>query len=1664
MNHTRPARYLMRIGFAFPLALLAFTPARTAPRNPGQEPAPVGPYAQKAAGANGDLNLIIELSEPGVIGALSATGAASRGRGDRLDMHSAAAGAFRTRARHSQEEVRRHLASLGGIEVLHSVDLVMNALIARVPTSRLDALRRLPGIKKIYFRRELQPALDTAAQIQNAQGMWDRAGGNERAGSGVLVGIIDSGIDIDNPMFIDAALSPPPGYPKGETAFTNSKVIVARNYVHLLSRSQTVRTAVDERGHGTFVAGCAAGKRVTAPLGVISGMAPGAYLGSYKVFGTPGINDNATDAAVIAATEDAVADGMQILNYSMGSLDYVPPAEDPLAQAISRAIAAGIVVVGAAGNNGPGAHTIGSPNSLAETITVGAVTNGFPILSVTAPEPVPAELRNIPYQGGDGPKVAPKIDSTPLVDVTSLGDNGLACSALPAGSLAGKIPLILRGECNFSVKVANAAAAGALAVVIYTDEARPDAVPMGGLSSTTIPAVMVSYADGTALKGFLAANPGSVRVEIGETDRRSPDSRGARVLAGFSSHGPGIEYNLKPDLVAVGDNVYSAAQNNNPNGSLYSASQFTTARGTSFSSPMVAGAAAVVKQLHPDFSPQEIKSALVNTASRGLAPIGTGPPKILEAGAGLLDMAAAAAAGAVFVPPTLSFGVTSYPDTVALTQTLRITNISGSSDSFLFSVEPIVSGPSVSLSKIMTPAIAPGGSDSLEVRIEAAAPLTGGFQGFVVARSNATSSVYRIPYWAGLFVPERSRVLRVRQSAGADFAGLAEALDAARPGNIVEIADSGTYSGGLVLTSNGEGLPLDGVTIRAAAGAAPTISLSSTSSDADVRIIGLANVALQGLSLTGGRTAVLLSQYDTSRPASVTIDRCSITNPTGGSSQYGVQAPDGGVVDIVRSTVSGFASTGVVVYSGGRLTLVGSTIQNNGYGGVEAGDANVLLLDSTIQNNRTEGIYLDNCTGTIAGCLVASNRGAYGEGIRIGGGRVTVVDSTVSGNDQAGISIRAGDITGRGADAVLADNRVQSNKSYGIRAVLGQNIRLERNLIRENAGGVFIGGSTQAFMANNIIQRSYDASLGDGLRISGTGRTRSLHNTIYLNARRGLVREDTAALTVLNTISAANAAGDAVGLGADAVKYSLIGDGSQTGNNNVSGDPRFVDPTADILEPGAGSPALEAGTTATTDLPMLDLRRRLRAASAGAVAGEGIPDLGAVEASSGYPLFFPLLAHGIQTSLGGDFTAGLAVLNDAALNAASEFAGFDAQGKLLAGNLNPATRTFRPGEQVPILIWQLLGLDKGSSYLGSVVGRSTQQGRGFFLLFDNDFARFADGVDVSDRTDTDLYFMKHASGASIETHYALFNPGVGPASVTVTPVSAAGTPMDAPATIVLEPKGQAVLRFQKAVADAGYVHVVSDRPLCGLEVFGDTAEMAALRAVSPGSDARLYFPHFAEKSGFSTYIGIVNTASVKANLALTAYRSDGVPITAAVQRTLAPGAQLLESVSGLFGIRSAGLTTGYITMDSDVAGLVGFTSFRYQNGPVRSAAAVPAMPVPVKKLVFSHIAHQAPAGGGGTYWTGIALLNPFGVSLPFTMRVFDGNGTEVAKLDGAIGPREQMAKYLSHPEPGAGFFRQALPLSNGHIEVTSEYALLGFELFFTADFSQLASVPAQGGY
>ncbi|MBM3788989.1 MAG: hypothetical protein FJW35_01410, partial [Acidobacteria bacterium] len=1203
MKIRSPYRKLM-LGTLLILPALVFALGPAPPARQGASP------ESSASAASGGIRLIVELDEPGVVESLRADeaapvrGAARSAAVPRVDIRSARAAGIRARLAQAQQRVRGRMASLGGIEVFDSVDVIMNALFVRAPAGGYDAIRRLPGVKKVYPVRELVPHLDAAAGLHRAQGMWDPAGGDEQAGRGVRIGIIDSGIDIDHPMFADSVVDPPPGFPKGETAFTTRKVIAARNYIHLLSRIQTVNTALDERGHGTFVAGCAAGRRAAGPLATVSGMAPAAFLGSYKVFGTPGINDTATNTAVIKATEDAVADGMDILNYSLGSLNYVPPSEDPLAIALNNAIGAGVVVVGSAGNSGPGAHTVGSPHSNPNTITVGAVTNSrafAPLLRVTAPQPVPGPLQNIPYEpSADGPQVSAKTNPTTVVDVATLDGNGLACSPLPIGSLEGKIAFVARGDCFFRDKVSNAEVGRAAAVVVYNNVAGADPIAMGQMSATTIPAVMISNPNGLAMKALLAGNPGSTQLEIDPSSHKQPYQTSSRVITDFSSRGPGSDYFLKPDIVAVGENVYSAAQNNDPNGSLYSADRFVTAGGTSFSAPMVAGAAAVIRQLRPGLSPLQVKSVLVNTAGRSITLDGVAAANILEGGAGLLDMTSAAAAMAAFNPPTMSFGARPYTDSISLRKTLEITNFSGSPDSFALSIEQLVPGVSVSLSQVETGSIAAGGSTSVEVTLQATAPATGAFQGFLVARSLQSSAMYRIPYWAGLYVPDPTRTLIVRQGAGSgSHSSLLGALRAARPGNVIEIQDSGSYAGGLEITSNGEGLPLDGITIRAAAGRSPVIDGTAFTDVPNIRIVALENVLLQGLSLVGGRSAVSLDRYASSRPASLTVDRCVISNPAGRSGRNGVIAEDGGSVSVTKSAVSGFTGAGITASGGAQLNVVGSTIESNGFGGIYAADSDLLVLNTVVRNNVSAGIYLDDCNGTVEKCTVTGNRTFPGDGIRIGGGKVTVVDTRISSNERAGVTLWAGGMSRKGTTALLSGNTIESNAQDGVWADNAAEARVERNLIKGNRRGVMIDGPSSVMIVNNIIIGSTDPNLGDGIRATGSSRVQSIHNTVYRNGRRGLFREPSAVLTAVNTISAANTAGDASGLSSSEVRFSLIGDGGLTGNNNVAGDPRFADPGADVLTPGAGSPAVDAGTNAADSLPFLDFSRRMRVASVG---------------------------------------------------------------------------------------------------------------------------------------------------------------------------------------------------------------------------------------------------------------------------------------------------------------------------------------------------------------------------------------------------------------------------------------------------------------------------------
>jgi hypothetical protein len=271
-----------------------------------------------------------------------------------------------------------------------------------------------------------------------------------------------------------------------------------------------------------------------------------------------------------------------------------------------------------------------------------------------------------------------------------------------------------------------------------------------------------------------------------------------------------------------------------------------------------------------------------------------------------------------------------------------------------------------------------------------------------------------------------------------------------------------------------------------------------------------------------------------------------------------------------------------------------------------------------------------------------------------------------------------------------------------------------------------------------------------------------------------------------------------------------------------------------------------------------------------------------------------------------------------------------------------------------------------------------------------------------------------------------------------------------------------VFSFTRAASTSGYVRVTSDRPITGVEIYGDTKEISALPATTPTSEGRLYFPHVVANQGYTTLLGLINSSSNNtANVALTAYNEDGSTLGTSTTTTLEPGAQLLESVSDLFSLPSGNTLAGYVIAQSDQPGLTGFTEFCYDNGTRSANAAVPADSVPHSHLAFSHVANEVAAGGGQTYRTGIALLNPLGKTASYTISVFDGAGNALATNNFTLGPRSKVAKMLSYPSAGVGFFAQAIILSGGHIEVTSDSPLLGFELFFTDNLAQIAAVPAQ---
>src|SRR5438132_7003300 len=613
-------------------------------------------------------------------------------RGRKIDFNGQAVRSYRAQLAAGRNEFKQWLrANAPRPRVTSEYDISLNAVAVQLNGTPLATLAAAPMVQSAEYNALYHPNLSESYKIINASDAWTAAGGRANAGAGIKIADIDTGIDNNHPFFDPTGFNfPTEGgpWPKCDAAdsashhqdqdcnYTSAKVIVAKVFFNKAKQQGLDAQAIQD--HGTHTAGIAAG--VTGKTAVVngvsiddmSGIAPGAWLGNYNVF--PGDLLSARSEDLLNAVDAAIADGMDVINFSIGGLRPNSAGRDVLTVGMDNAVDAGLVISVAAGNSGPGAGTLESPGRAPKVIAVGASTNqhfvGQPFT----------------YPASGGTTIGAAVGEFPPLPTASydlFDTHSTACTSVDPGA-SGKLAIVDRGACTFSTKVRNAIAAGALGVVVINNVAGdPIGMAKDGLGGDDLPAVMISKNDGAALR---AANPDDASADA--TLQEFVTTGNQDILAGFSSQGPTTpDMLIKPDLTSVGVNVLSSIPcvGKGPD-CPGDGSGWAFFQGTSMSTPHIAGSAAVLLELHPDWSPAEIKSALVNRADLVIKDAITGLHDVgpRAQGAGRENLSVAADATTWLDPVSASFGKVAVGHPTSLNITLS--NPTASPETFTVSV------------------------------------------------------------------------------------------------------------------------------------------------------------------------------------------------------------------------------------------------------------------------------------------------------------------------------------------------------------------------------------------------------------------------------------------------------------------------------------------------------------------------------------------------------------------------------------------------------------------------------------------------------------------------------------------------------------------------------------------------------------------------------------------------------------------------------------------------------------------------------------------------------------------------------------------------------------------------------------------------------------------
>jgi subtilisin family serine protease len=762
----------------FPLAAaLIFTSAASAAFQPvrrtsGELTLPrvrAGTLKVPAASSNGRVTVLVDL-RPAPLAAYHRN-SFGLNAATRLNVRSASSRAYLARLARAQTAAAAELKrAIPAARISYRYRVILDGFALSLPARKLPVLARLHAVTKIYPSARYELDTNRSPAIIGADVIWATTGDR---GDGVKIGIVDDGIDQTNPFFSPAGFSYPAGFPRGNTAYTTPKVIVARAYPGPGSGKQGRLPLFRSASfHGTHVAGIAAGDAgTTAPPGLdhptvtgLSGVAPRAWLGNYRVFNTPTPSGfDAFTPQIVAAFEAAVNDGMDVINFSGGG-PQSDPAGDALVEAVHNVAAAGVVPVIAAGNDRDdwGLGSAGSPGTAPDAISVAAVSNSHvfsPSVSATAAD-APATLRNIPFADiAQVPTSWGSSDHT-LVDVgTVVGTDGKPVErhlcgpasdpngrgTLPAGSVSGAILLVSRGVCAFTAKAANAQIGGAAGLVVVDNRpGEANFIPV----ELPLDTGMVSDLDGANLRAYLDAKGGRSTVRFNRSFNQL-DTERSGIVTSFSSAGPtAFGHELKPDLAAPGGQILSATLPES------AGEPFAVFDGTSMATPHVAGAAALLVARHPDWTPAEIKSALMATAGPAWGNTArTEEASVLLEGAGLINVPRADAPKLFTTPVSLAFDdLDARTGGARDSQLLEVQDAGGGAGTWTIGLQSQAATPGAVVDLPTTAAVSPGGSAEIAVVVRAeAGAAVGDDYGFITLTRGA--DVRRVPYFFSVVRP-----------------------------------------------------------------------------------------------------------------------------------------------------------------------------------------------------------------------------------------------------------------------------------------------------------------------------------------------------------------------------------------------------------------------------------------------------------------------------------------------------------------------------------------------------------------------------------------------------------------------------------------------------------------------------------------------------------------------------------------------------------------------------------------------------------------------------------------------------------------------------------------------------------------------------------------------